>query len=284
MKEDSYFQKNNYINVTIKNILREMIGFKNLAAASDWLRYVILYFEGGYYFDTDIKFLINEKTKMVPDHPKHGFKMTAVKAFINSGDYIFKNKRFDEEKSISLISLASNNDVIATAPQHPILKICLKTVISKYRNMDITSLFKDLIKDKKMDTTTEKYVKQLGISIDPDDKNTVMSVKRWPFNEKANWKKGCLLGKFHYTVYGSGPNMFSSCVKKYVIKNMEGITIRELKSDYFIHAKSNDPKITAGIHFEPHCALSWTQTPDKKAQKSFDTDELLKITKLMRRK
>lgn len=35
---------------------REMVGYKNLAAASDFLRYEILRAEGGYYFDTDTYF------------------------------------------------------------------------------------------------------------------------------------------------------------------------------------------------------------------------------------
>ncbi|HEX2548443.1 MAG TPA: TcdA/TcdB catalytic glycosyltransferase domain-containing protein [Gammaproteobacteria bacterium] len=111
MQRDPFFQKNYRLKKIIYHITREMVGFKNWAAASDWLRYIILYLEGGYYFDTDTRFKIGILDKLIPDQPHFGFKIN----------------RNDEE---------INNDIIAMLPKHELLKCMLIFAMNKYADFD----------------------------------------------------------------------------------------------------------------------------------------------------
>lgn len=112
---------------------REMIGEKNFAAASDLLRYAILYLKGGYYFDTDTQFMFAKDSKLIAERLSLGFKSNITCKFyiINPDD---KNHL---EKKIKLVEVDGYNDIIVASPQHPFMKKILEKAIQLYNKNDI---------------------------------------------------------------------------------------------------------------------------------------------------
>jgi len=75
MKQDPFHGEDLNFSRFLSYVNREMIGYKNLASASDWLRYEILRQFGGYYFDTDLKFILDEHSLFIPDELPLGIKL-----------------------------------------------------------------------------------------------------------------------------------------------------------------------------------------------------------------
>lgn len=122
---------------------REMLGAKNLAAASDLLRYAILYLKGGYYFDTDTKFKFDKKNN-------HKFESEPLlldfKTNIRCSYSVFK---FNERQTISLNSINGGNDIIASLPKHSIMRAVIIKVINDYNLLDLRGIHKKTMMDKK---------------------------------------------------------------------------------------------------------------------------------------
>ncbi|KAF5301473.1 hypothetical protein FQR65_LT19208 [Abscondita terminalis] len=108
-------------------VARETVGLKNYAAASDLLRYAILYVEGGYYFDTDTEFQsLSCKSKLSADHLDLGIR-------VGLSEYFGK---VDGDRLSDLRGFAGGNDVLAALPKHPVFKDALLYSTSKYLERD----------------------------------------------------------------------------------------------------------------------------------------------------
>lgn len=89
----------------------EQIGLKNLAAASDLLRYLILSYYGGVYLDTDIHSISK------PFHPK--------------GDEL-KNKIGQMSVKYGFLAIPYSNTLLVSTKKHPVLLISLLKAIEQY--------------------------------------------------------------------------------------------------------------------------------------------------------
>ncbi|OGT47840.1 MAG: hypothetical protein A3E83_03205 [Gammaproteobacteria bacterium RIFCSPHIGHO2_12_FULL_41_20] len=115
MQRDSFYQQDKRYERFWSYINREMVGLKNLAAASDILRYEILRQEGGYYFDTDTEFYLDENTILKLDNVDYGFKKIG---------------------HLSREGAEGGNDIMAAVPGHAILERALLLVFERYRDLD----------------------------------------------------------------------------------------------------------------------------------------------------
>lgn len=118
MREDKFHQEESQGKIYEELVRREMAGLKNLAAASDLLRYEILRQEGGVYFDTDTTFETRGDELKV-EESEYGFK-APWRITSSEGNVL------------------GGNDIIASIPDHPILKIAIKNIIKKYQIADAT--------------------------------------------------------------------------------------------------------------------------------------------------
>jgi len=132
MKKELFYMENNQLNNFWKCVERELIGFKNLAAASDFLRYEILRQEGGYYFDTDTQFNITSKTKLIADCPHFGIKtnLTSIDGKTEKLDYNEANPRY------ITTGFKGSNDVIGSLPDHAVLQAIIVDIITSYEALD----------------------------------------------------------------------------------------------------------------------------------------------------
>lgn len=112
MEKSNFYQNANRLRHFKNFVRREAVGFKNLAAVSDLLRYEILRQEGGIYSDTDTDFNIEKNSLFEPIKLPWGIKTTY----------------FTETQN--------GNDIIATVPQHPALKYTLEHSLEAYQKID----------------------------------------------------------------------------------------------------------------------------------------------------
>jgi len=121
MGKDELYQSDERFERFWNYVNREMVGLKNLAAASDILRYEILRQEGGYYFDTDTEFELDEKSVLTIDPLEHGFKKIGS---------LLQDKLHD---------MFDGNDIIAAVPNHPAIQQVLLNVLENYKQLDINA-------------------------------------------------------------------------------------------------------------------------------------------------
>lgn len=143
-------------------VRREMIGLRNLAAASDLLRYAILHQEGGYYFDTDTKFHITPDTKFISEELLFDFKV--------QGCYVIEKQTSSTEgkrvynilrqENIGNISFYGGNDLIAASPHHPILQHIIKDSIDAYYQGDKNHVASCSLKHSIKTNLTEMDIKR----------------------------------------------------------------------------------------------------------------------------
>lgn len=129
-----------------------MIGANNLAAASDLLRYAILYLKGGYYFDTDTKLIFDKgnEEKFESESLPLGFK-----ANIRCSYSIYRIKG---KQTIVLSSINGNNDFIASLHHHPIMKKVIRNVIRSYNQGDIATFGNKTMRDSKRYTEKVEHL------------------------------------------------------------------------------------------------------------------------------
>lgn len=124
---------------------REMIGAKNLAAASDLLRYAILYLKGGYYFDTDTKF---DFFNIIRDQNR--------KWLIQSVLLDEKYKLCADQFALGFSSVWGRNDILAALPEHPILEITIESALDAYNDYDKLKLT-DSMENEKTEMDKKRY-------------------------------------------------------------------------------------------------------------------------------
>lgn len=115
MATDPFYQENNRLARFISCVEREAIGFYNYAAVSDLIRYEILRQKGGYYFDTDIEFFLEDK-RLIPDTLPKGIKIVGYRT--NWGN------------------IAQSPSMIASTPNHPALEKNIVNILNQYQELD----------------------------------------------------------------------------------------------------------------------------------------------------
>lgn len=157
---------------------REMIGAKNLAAASDLLRYAILYLKGGYYFDTDTKFefLYGIKNFKV-------LKKIAIRPFLEEPPALSA-----EQFPLGFSSVKDRNDILAALPEHPILKTAIESALLAYNKCD---------------------EREFGDSV---NNKTIMDMKRY---RDSNYLNSLDDPRLNLTTMLSGPDLFNSAIEEY---------------------------------------------------------------------
>lgn len=142
---------------------REMIGAKNLAAASDLLRYAILYLKGGYYFDTDTKFNF---FNIIRDQNR--------KWLIQSVLLDEKYKLCADQFALGFSSVWGQNDIIAALPEHPILEITIESALYAFNDYDKLKLT-DSMENEKTEMDKKRYNHSNPQKDDPRLKLTMQS-------------------------------------------------------------------------------------------------------------
>lgn len=126
MKEAPIYTKNNNFVRFISYVNREMIGHKNLASVSDLIRYEILRQFGGYYFDTDLEFVLDEHSRFIPDELPLGIKLRTNLEIIP----------LDTINAYHTGKADTNNDLIASLPNHPIINQMIEQCLNVYQLFD----------------------------------------------------------------------------------------------------------------------------------------------------
>lgn len=178
IETDEFYQSDNRRREFKYNVAREMIGLNNFAAAADFLRYEILRQEGGCYFDTDTKFVINENSKFIPDDLPLG-----IKTNINFDTYSYNI--FDV-----------GNDIIEVIPDHLAIEYAILHALNEYKRMDSQNELKE------MGICTKKAYLQLTHHFIHND-TTMMDTKRYPWARCTRYIRS---SRWRYTIGASGPD------------------------------------------------------------------------------
>ncbi|STX27932.1 glycosyltransferase [Legionella beliardensis] len=262
--QDPFFAEDSRQKKLAKSISREEVGFKNLAAAADLYRYVILRYFGGYYIDTDTRLKSNEKAEherlsgkeklsntakfgvseleMIPDQAEFGIK-------VNGNFKIFKArvKSESEEPTIRSVSMGGNNDVIGVMPMHEVIDNALLAALQEYEKLDSTKIEK------------EPYPALYNPQISRKE-TTSMDAKRFPFGEQAEGK----LNRRTLTIQTSGPSILFSSLQKF----WEKLKDKRVKT---VEGLSFNKKDVANLPIEFKSELRWLQ---KKSGPAYTTDSL----------
>lgn len=225
--------------VFIKNVNREMVGFKNLAAASDWLRYEILRQEGGIYLDTDNQFLFDpDNNSLNPINAKFGFLIKG-----------------DGTGSIG-------NNIIAASKNNEIVCRILDNLIYEYKKLDGNES-KSRYGKNLMDLKRIPY-KALLFSPDKTKYRPVYDSKKHEEYHRRN-----------LTLEASGPDAVWTILSKFIYEELHiGVFSSEeraktIKDTFHFESDSKGNIKMAGQMIEntPY-ALSWIMQP--RSQYAFD--------------
>lgn len=233
-------------------VRREMVGFKNLAAASDFLRYEILRQEGGYYFDTDTEFKVDSSSRLTPDCPVLGIK----------GNFEIRWGR-NWDNSVNIKELGGANDIIAALPNHNVLQEVILSSIANYRKLDreeYSSWGPSSFREK--DIKLRKGVK-------------TMDAKRYPFGEN---KAPFVRNRRNLTIEAAGPSVFCDAVKKYWEgqNNHSDDALDSLR----INRGNRSEFELAGIQVTSHSDQTWLKKPSssevtaRSKRPSYDTSSI----------
>ena len=234
---------------------RERIGFKNLAAASDFLRYIILFFEGGYYIDTDIGVSSagDNKGKFFREEKLLG----GFKANIEFPECTIFSKNYSEDELRNLeLEGDVSNDFIAATPEHLIIKNTLIIALKGYRELYATPI---------QDSKCLELSKNL----------TQMDAKRWPYSEAGN--KSHSIGRLGLTIEGAGPSCLTRGINQFlkVYSNAETDS-KEYKQMLMTMSMStreyHHPLKIGDVDLDKECDLTWLKIP--KNRRAFSTDSL----------
>lgn len=220
---------------------RETVGNKNYAAASDLLRYEILRQYGGYYFDTDTKFLfISQPSK--PDYFTNDTDKAVYSADLKHFRSFEKDIREGKRQPIKFTSFRSStgivvdvflryginqpyswekdctnnysitrvgNDLIASLPSHPFITTMINSALNHYRELyQSRSKFKIDDSDKKR----QPYIK------------TKLSEDEYRLDENPH--------RLSLTLQVSGPDLLLKHIDHY-IRNNTNQSAHELSSITF---------------------------------------------------
>ncbi|KTD24019.1 glycosyltransferase [Legionella maceachernii] len=216
---------------------REQVGFKNYASIADMLRFEILRQEGGYYFDTDIEFQLEESSRFIADEIPFG-----IKAHIDLNyayvDPIYQLRGFEDV----------NCDILVAEPQHLVMKEAILKVLEQLESWD-----------------REPYEQsQYGPHA------TTMDVKRLHFKPR----KGLYPRRELSIDLGPG-SLRAGLIKLLEVRSsgeLEELRTLTLGDDY---VRSSLPKPILGITVISHCDKTWLTKKRKKDQKSFEAEDIL---------
>jgi hypothetical protein len=251
---------------------KELIGFKNYGAASDMIRYAILYTEGGYYFDTDTEF-----QKINPEK----FKTSKSNDEIENGILVHSDGQ------------GYGNDIIISTQKNNIIKEIVDETLKNYLKSDAVQLkyercfelLKDFISKDKLNPDQKKSIINLSNILDSGGTQD----KRVTFEKKINYKRENyyagvdILNKLPLrmakTISTSGPNVLDNVINR----NLDEKKIE--KESFFIddHIDNSSfrseilPMFGNQIGVSSHSDLSWVGSKKPKEIKSFTDEELSKI-------
>lgn len=192
------------LNNFVTNIDSDLIGFCNKAVMSDWLRYEILYQEGGYYFDTDTGFFINDTSILIPDNPALGI----------IGHCTFEWTINDDGK-VEFNDGQGGNDMIAAIPQHPAMRDAINISINNFNNLK---------KKRTSEPESQFILANTGYRLDED--TTQDDQRRFPFSTKplrTRQSRRAIL-----TIDKSaGPTVFVQSVSNHIESTIVGMTNEE---------------------------------------------------------
>lgn len=194
MASDKFYQQDNRLRDFKYNTAREMIGLKNYAAASDFLRYETLRQEGGYYLDTDTVFKITSDSRFIAEDLPLGIKAN-----------IRFNRHFDLVDDVG-------NDIIAAIPNHPVIEEAILHSLREYKELDTQNELTERGKGKgKSVITKESYALKTGQKI--HDHTTVMDTKRYPWATDNNQ---VISNRRKYTITSAGPHALRNGFYKFL--------------------------------------------------------------------
>jgi hypothetical protein len=220
-------------------IEREMVGFRNLSAASDFLRFEILRQEGGYYYDTDIIFNIDHTSSLKADYASYGVKTHMDINFNCKGNKIFINGIGD-----------TNGDIIGILPNHPLLKMALNKMIEYHQEFD-----------------KKPFLKNKNFGKDA----SMMDAKRSPYQSTGfNYRR-------EYTIE-AGPNVWKSVLTNFLsyktCDKYDYNSLRIYPENRFVSEASQKKEIS-GIKITTKCDNTWLKKQNKTEQKAFEAEALL---------
>ncbi|KTD70740.1 glycosyltransferase [Legionella steelei] len=212
MQTDPFYQNDNRFKDFLSYVNREMIGFKNLASAADFLRYEILRVKGGYYFDLDTVFLKFKNLELIPEPLPYGIKLHG---FVNHNGEL----------------TSVNNDVIVAIPHHPVIEDAIHHSIQSYRKLDGENQDFDYI------------LRMLKFPLRKD--HTKMDLKRYPYYPPYFGHNNMFFSKrWDYTLDSAGPNALIFGLNNY-IKNIQNnspdIPLGTIYNDLVINRVTNWP-------------------------------------------
>ncbi|HIG0328931.1 TPA: TcdA/TcdB catalytic glycosyltransferase domain-containing protein [Legionella pneumophila] len=228
---------------------RERVGFKNLAAAADFFRFEILRQEGGYYFDTDIVFYLDENSQFVADEVAFG-----IKAHVDLHTGSLPNPRGGVSAHYVTTLGNVNNDIIAAIPEHEVMENAILNAMQRYEEYDSSSL------------PLESFKKRFG------PYGNLMDSKRSPYQLEGT-------GDFrkHQTI-AAGPGALQEALQDYMqdveVDDYNLLVTLKVGNQYSKVANDKDKKPIMGIEVVSKCDKTWLTKKRKAAQKAFDTDSI----------
>lgn len=240
MREDPFYQEDDRFIKFWEYVGRERVGFKNLAAAADLLRFEIIRQHGGYYFDTDIDFILDEKSRFIADEIPLG-----IKAHIDVGISL-ANSDFNDPLYMARVN-DTNNDIIAAEPYHTVLEQTIQNAMEYYENYD-------------SETLPANYQRRFG------QYATVMDAKRSPYQPPINFRR-------EYTI-NAGPGALMEALREYVASMRDSVTRFMTLKVGTENVTSTQPKEILGVSVLTKCDKNWLNKIPKSAQKAFESGDV----------
>ena len=260
MTTHPFYQKDNRLRDFIYIIGREAIGLKNEAALVDLLRCEILRQFGGYYFDTDTKFILDSKSLLIADDAPLGIKAN-----------------FSVIGEKENLTIHGSNDIIAAIPSHPALENIILYILDQYKELDQTNeLAKWNKKKKSLSEAKKNYLDDFDYLI--HDETTAMDAKRFPYLTNYSFLHS---RRREYTIEASGPVAFIAGLKQFLetLKDDENF-----HSIDFRYGHCGD-RWAANVHVVPQFDNTWLKTNKPTSMKGLSfSDTSIKNTLFARKR
>ncbi|BCZ97584.1 TPA: glycosyltransferase [Legionella pneumophila subsp. pneumophila] len=248
MRNDPFYEGDRYKKFW-EYVNRERVGFRNLAAAADFFRFEILRQEGGYYFDTDIVFYLDENSQFVADEVAFG-----IKAHVDLHTGSLPDPRGGVSAHYVTTLGNVNNDIIAAIPEHEVMEDAILNAMQRYEEYDSSSL------------PLESFKKRFG------PYGNLMDAKRSPYQLEG-------AGDFrkHQTI-AAGPGALQDALRDYMqdveVDDYNLLVTLKVGNQHSKVADDKDKKPIMGIEVVSKCDKTWLTKKRKAAQKAFDTDSI----------
>lgn len=239
MQQDPFYTKGDQSNLKDFQafLAREMVGLKNLGAAADLLRYEILRQEGGYYFDIDTDFELQQDSLLEQDMPLHGVLL--------NGDY--------RESDYS-----GGSDLIAVTKHHPLMERVIRVALERYRVFDEQEKLAKFLGGDGKSTGKKATAEQRSLMDKKRD-----HYERVDDSNKMERLIGLRSNRRKLKILASGPGLLFECVDK----EFQGV-----RPDEILMPKQKGARCVAGISVISNSDQTWLKK--KKQQMGFDTADL----------